>query len=157
MVDPALDRINKLTEQSYPLVYFETLRSVHIVELFKNLSLCSSKAIYHWQPDTGMYRMDANHIMIPRTIDPEDVLNTIESMAHFGIFVLTGFDEHVENRKIVSILKKVAESHNTKPKMIILLGSKINIPDDLRPVVAHIRHTMRSSNSSASASEQKTG
>ncbi len=153
MVDPALERINKLTEQSYPIVYFETLRSVHIVELFKNLSLCSSKAIYHWQPDTGMYRMDANHIMIPRTIDAEDVLNTIDSMAHFGVFVLTGFNDHVKDRKVVSILKKVSSTHRANPKMIILLGNNIDIPGDLRPTVAHIRHTMRSN----SSNEQQAG
>lgn len=153
MVDPALERINKLTEQSYPIVYFETLRSVHIVELFKNLSLCSSKAIYHWQPETGMYRMDANHIMIPRTIDSEDVLNTINSMAHFGVFVLTGFNEHVQDRKVVSILKKISSTHRANPKMIILLGNNIDIPGDLRPTVAHIRHTMRS----GSSSEQQAG
>jgi len=153
MIDPALERINKLTEQSYPIVYFETLRSVHIVELFKNLALSSSKAIYHWQPDTGMYRMDANHIMIPRTIDPEDVLTTINSMAHFGVFVLTSFDEHIQDRKIVNILKQVSNTHRANPKMIILLGSKLDIPGDLRPSVAHIRHTMRSN----TTADQKTG
>ena len=153
MMDPALERINKLTEQSYPIVYFETLRSVHIVELFKNLSLSSSKAIYHWQPESGMYRMDANHIMIPRTIDPEDVLKTINSMAHFGVSVLTGFDEYVKDRKIVNILKQISDSHRANPKMVILLGNKMDIPGDLRPSVAHIRHTMRSNTSA----EQKVG
>jgi len=153
MVDPSLERINKLTEQSYPIVYFETLRSLHIVELFKNLSLCSSKAIYHWQPETGMYRMDANHIMIPRTVDPEDVLNTINSMAHFGVFVLTDFNRHIKDRKIVNVLKKISSTHRANPKMIIFLGSKMDIPSDLRPTVAHIRHTMRSN----SSSEKKVG
>ena len=151
MLDPALEKINQLTEQNYPIVYFETLRSVHIVELFKNLSLASSKAIYHWQPETGMYRMDANHIMIPRSIDVEDLLNTIHSMAHFGIFVLTNFSEHIGDRRVVELLKKISAMHKVNPKMIILLGNKMEIPGDLRPSVAHIRHTMRPD------SEQKVG
>lgn len=153
MIDPALKKINELTEQKYPIVYFETLRSEHIIELFKNLSLCSSKAIYHWQPESGMYRMDANHILIPRTIDAEDTLNTINSMAHFGIFVLTDFEQHLENRKVINILKSISSTHQTNPKMIILLGSEINIPGELRPTVAHIKHTVRT----ASPSEQKVG
>jgi len=144
MIDPALENINKLTEQNYPIVYFETLRSVHIVELFKNLSLASSKAIYHWQPETGMYRMDAKHIMIPRSIEPTDLLNTINSMAHFGVFVLSNFDKHIQDRQVVELLKKTATMHSVNPKMVILLGSKMEIPSDLRPSVAHIRHTMRS-------------
>ena len=144
MIDPALDSINKLTEQNYPIVYFETLRSVHIVELFKNLSLASSKAIYHWQPETGMYRMDAKHIMIPRSVEAEDLLNTINSMAHFGVFVLSNFSEHIKDRRIVELLKKISAMHTVNPKMVILLGSKIEIPGDLRSSVAHIRHTMRS-------------
>jgi len=144
MIDPALEKINQLTEQNYPIVYFETLRSVHIVELFKNLALSSSKAIYHWQPEIGMYRMDANHIMIPRTVDPEDLLKTINSMAHFGVFVLTNFDEHIKDIRIVELLKKISSMHKVNPKMVILVGSKLEIPGDLRPSVAHIRHTMRS-------------
>lgn len=144
MIDPALEKINQLTEQNYPVVYFETLRSIHIVELFKNLSLASSKAIYHWQPETGMYRMDASHIMIPRSVDPEDLLNTINSMAHFGIFVLTNFEQHIQDRRVVELLKKVSAMHKVNPKMVILLGSKLEIPSDLRPSVAHIRHTTRS-------------
>jgi len=144
MIDPALDSINKLTEQNYPIVYFETLQSVHVVELFKNLSLASSKAIYHWQPETGMYRMDAKHIMIPRSVEAEDLLKTIHSMAHFGVFVLSNFSEYIQDRKIVDLLKKISSMHAVNPKMVILLGSKMNIPGDLRPSVAHIRHTMRS-------------
>jgi len=145
MIDPALDSINKLTEQNYPIVYFETLQSVHIVELFKNLSLASSKAIYHWQPETGMYRMDAQHIMIPRTVEPEDLLKTIHSMAHFGVFVLSNFSEYIQDRKIVDLLKNISSMHSVNPKMVILLGSKMDISGDLRPSVAHIRHTLRAS------------
>jgi len=145
MIDPALDSINKLTEQNYPIVYFETLQNVHIVELFKNLSLASSKAIYHWQPETGMYRMDAKHIMIPRTVEPEDLLKTIHSMAHFGVFVLSNFSEYIQDRKIIDLLKKISSMHSVNPKMVILLGSKMDIPGDLRPSVAHIRHTLRAS------------
>lgn len=145
MVDPALERINKLTEQSYPIVYFETLRSMHVIELFRSLSLCTSKAIYHWQPESGMYRMDANHIMIPRTINPDDVLTTIDSMAHFGVFILTGFNEHIKERRIVNLLREISSKHRANPKMVILLGSKLDIPGDLRPTVAHIRHTVRTS------------
>ncbi|MCK4743744.1 MAG: hypothetical protein KAT25_07995 [Sulfuriflexus sp.] len=155
MIDPALEKINQLTEQNYPIVYFETLRSVHIVKLFKNLSLASSKAIYHWQPETGMYRMDASHIMIPRSVEPEDLLNTINSMAHFGVFVLTNFDQHIKNRRVVELLKKISAMHKVNPKMVILLGSKLEIPDDLRPAVAHIRHTMRST--SDDDDERKVG
>lgn len=153
MIDPALDNINKLTEQNYPIVYFETLQSVHIVELFKNLSLASSKAIYHWQPETGMYRMDAKHIMIPRSVEPEELLNTISSMAHFGIFVLSNFEDYIQDRKIAELLKKIATMHKVNPKMVILVGSKMEIPNDLRPNVAHIRHTIRSDTDT----EQKTG
>jgi len=152
MIDPALDNINKLTEQNYPIVYFETLRCEHIADLFKNLSLASSKAIYHWQPETGMYRMDAKHIMIPRSIEPTDLLTTINSMAHFGVFVLSNFEDHITDRRIVELLKNISAMHKSNPKMIILLGNKMEIPGDLRPSVAHIRHTMRSN-----TDVQKTG
>jgi hypothetical protein len=142
-MDPALQRIDKLTEQRYPLVYFETLRSAHVTDMFKSLSLATSKAIYHWTPDSGLYRMDASHIMIPRSQSPRHVLELIYSTLHFGVYLLSDFDEALKEPGNVDLLKKIIAGYNDNPKMIIFMGNGINIPAELRPSVAHIRHTMR--------------
>lgn len=141
-MEPALQRIDKLTEQRYPLVYFETLRSAHVTDMFKSLSLATSKAIYHWTPDSGLYRMDASHIMIPRSQSPRHLLELIYSTPHFGVYLLSDFDEALKEPGNVDLLKKIIAGYNDNPKMIIFMGSGINIPAELRPSVAHIRHTM---------------
>jgi hypothetical protein len=143
-MDPALQRIDKLTEQRYPLVYFETLRSAHVTDMFKSLSLATSKAIYHWTPESGLYRMDASHIMIPRTQSPRHLLELIYGTPHFGVYLLSNFDEALKDQRNIDLLKKIIAGYENKPKMIIMLGSEMNIPGELRPSVAHIRHTMRS-------------
>lgn len=142
-MEAALERLNKLTEQNYPVVYFDTAHSDHIVELFKSLALISSKAIYHWLPESGMYRMDANHILIPNTHKPKQLLKTIHDMAHFGIFLLSNFQDHTIDRENIEMLKKISSMNDVNPKTIILLGNEIEIANDLRPYVAHIRHTNR--------------
>lgn len=142
-MDPALQRIDQLTEQRYSLVYFETMRSVHVVDMFKSLSLGSSKAIYHWSEGDGLYRMDASHIMIPRTQKPEHVLELIRSTPHFGIYILSGFEEALKNQRCVELLQKIIANYQNNPKMVVILGSNIEFPATLRASIAHIRHTMR--------------
>ncbi|WP_126454726.1 hypothetical protein [Sulfuriflexus mobilis] len=149
-MDPALERIDKLTEKAYSLVYFESVRSAHITDLFKSLSLASSKAIYHWTPDNGLYRMDASHIMIPRSQTPRHLLELIHGTPHFGVYLLSQFDEALKEQHNVDMLKKIIAGYNSNPKMIILLGNQMDIPADLRPSVAHIRHTLHSSQTDSS-------
>ena len=144
-MNPALQRIEKLTEQRYPLVYFETLRSAHITDIFKSLSLATSKAIYHWTPDNGLYRMDASHIMIPRSQNPRHLLELIHGTPHFGVYLLSNFEEALKEQRNIDLLKKIIAGYSDNPKMLILVGNEINIPAELRPSVAHIRHAMRTS------------
>lgn len=144
-MEPALQNIDKLTEQRYPLVYFETLQSAYITNLFKSLSLVCSKAIYHWTPETGLYRMDASHITIPRTRNPRHLLELIQGTPHFGIYLLSDFDEALKEARNIELLKKIIAAYNTNPKMIILNGSEMDIPADLRPSISHIRHALRAS------------
>jgi len=146
-MDPALQRIDKLTEQAYSLVYFETVRSAQVTDMFKSLSLASSKAIYHWTPDNGLYRMDASHILIPRSQHPRHLLELINGTPHFGVYLISNFDEALKEQQTVDLLKKIVAGYSKNPKMIILLGNEMNIPAELRPSVAHIRHTMRSNTS----------
>lgn len=149
-MDPALERIDKLTEQAYSLVYFESLRSAHITDLFKSLSLASSKAIYHWTPDNGLYRMDASHIMIPRSQTPRHLLELIHGTPHFGVYLLSQFDEALKEQHNVDMLKKIIAGYHSNPKMLILLGNEMDIPAELRPSVAHIRHTLHSGQTDSS-------
>lgn len=142
-MDPALQRIDNLTEQAYSLVYFETLRSAQVTDMFKSLSLASSKAIYHWTPDNGLYRMDASHIMIPRSQSPRHLLELIHGTPHFGVYLLSNFEEALKEPQTVDLLKKIIAGYNSNPKMIIMMGNEMDIPAELRPSVAHIRHTVR--------------
>ena len=142
-MDPALQRIDKLTEQAYSLVYFETVRSMQVTEMFKSLSLASSKAIYNWTPDGGLYRMDASHIMIPRTQNPRHMLELINATPHFGVYLLSNFNDALQEHQNIDLLKKIIAGYSNNPKMIVMVGNEMNIPAELRPSIAHIRHTIR--------------
>lgn len=154
-MDPALQRIDELTEQRYPLVYFETLRSAHVTDMFKSLSLATSKAIYHWTVDNGLYRMDASHIMIPRSQSPRHLLELINGTPHFGVYLLSDFGEALKEQHNIDLLKKIIAGYSNNPKMIIMTGNEMNIPAELRPSTAHIRHAVRAS--SHEATTRKAG
>ena len=142
-MDQAIQQIDNLTEKPYPLVYFETLRGPHVVDLFKSLSLVCSKAIYHWTPMNGMYRMDASHILIPRTQEPHHVLESILSTPHFGVYLLSGFEENLKDYRSMNLLKKIISDYKNTQRMLIMVGNNIEIPLELRTSIAHIRHQVK--------------
>lgn len=141
-MNPALNNIARLTESRFPLVYLESTEQDVLLSLFRELSRGSGKAIYQWNREDGMYRLDAGHIVIPRTQKPDNVLEYIQSSKHYGIYLLRNLGADIEQRVVADHLKRIAAAYNERPKMVILIDSGLNIPADLRPSVAHIRHVV---------------
>lgn len=141
-MNAALKNIERLTDSRYPLVYLETNELDVLFGLFRELGRGSGKAIYQWNREDGMYRLDAGHIVIPRTQRPENVLEYIQSSKHYGIYLLRNLGADIEQRPIVDQLKRIAAAYSERPKMVILIDNKLNIPVDLRPSIAHVRHVV---------------
>lgn len=138
-MDKALQVIEKLIESAPPLVSFETSRVPRAIDLFKSLSLNQTRPIYLWSAGDGLHRMDASHILIPRTQSAEHVLDFIKSHRHSGVFLLPGFTAQMKDARVVAHLKQVLE-HDTNERVIVLLDAHIEIPALLRPFTRRVRY-----------------
>lgn len=138
-MDKALQVIEKLIESAPPLVSFETSRVPRAIELFKSLSLNQTRPIYLWSAGDGLHRMDANHILIPRTQNPEHVLDYIKSHRHSGIFLLPGFTPHMKDARIVVQMKQTLEN-DINERVVVLLDPLIDVPELLRPYTRRVRY-----------------
>jgi len=137
-MDKTLQAIEKLVNSAPPLVSFETTKLERALDTFKALSLSHDNPFYQWSVEDGLHRMGASHIIIPRTRQPEHLLEYIHTLQHSGIFLLIGFSELLTNHSLLNQFKQILVSP-VKEKTIILIDAEVSLPEVLLPYAQRIR------------------
>ncbi len=136
-----LDQLDQMLDANFRIVSIETYDPERVTELFTQLSRFSNKAFYLWENGQGLHRIGASHIKIPRTSDPRELLNHIESSKHFGVYILRDFNDELEKDKNIQSLLKIASGDVSK--VVVLLADFINLPKALKPFTMRSKHQMR--------------
>lgn len=136
-----LAQLEQMLEAGYRIISIETYDTDRVADLFSQLSRFSTKAFYMSSPNTPMYRIGASHIAIPRTTDADDLLEHIDGVQHFGVFILRDFNYAMDDKVNISLLKRVATGD--KDKVIVLLGEFNELPKALKPYTLRSKHQMR--------------
>ncbi|KAB7623674.1 hypothetical protein [Alkalilimnicola sp. S0819] len=108
---------------------------------FKRLSLTTGQAVYNWTPSNGLYRLGAEHILIPRTRQPVDVLSYVLSSRHYGMYLLHEMAEHLRKAPVQSLLKRIVQKQDGVRRLVLLLDEHTEIPAGLEEVVGVVRFT----------------
>lgn len=135
--------IQRVLDSNYHLAAIETDESDRLIALFKRLTLTTGRAVYQWSADAGLYRLGVEHIFIPRTRAPADVLAYVSASRHYGIYLLQDFDNALGKASIQRMLDDIAGLDDGVKRLVILVGPSISIPESLRTRVAFIRHNVR--------------
>lgn len=138
-----LEQLEKMLEMKHRLIAIETDETERVADLFTDLSRFSNKAFYLSQNFEGLHRIGAAHITIPRTQNAKDLLEHIEAVQHFGVYILRDFSSALEDPDVVGLLKRILASD--VDKVVILLGEFIDLPKDIKPYVMRSKHQMKKS------------
>ncbi len=136
-----LNQLEKILESKYRLLSIESYDTDRVLDLFVQLSRFSNKAFYLGKPDQGLHRVGASHITIPRTQTATEQLEHINSSKHFGIFILRNFEEKLDDKKNIALLKEIATGENAK--VVVLLSEYLEIPRVLKPYVLRSKHQLK--------------
>jgi hypothetical protein len=136
-----LDQLDQMLDANFRLVTIETYESERVVDLFTQLSRFSNKAFYVWENNTGLHRIGASHIKIPRTVIPKELLDHVDGCKHFGVFILRDFNKALGDEKIIQSLMRIASGDVNK--VVILLSDYIDLPSALTPFTLRSKHQMR--------------
>ena len=136
-----LDQLDQMLDANFRLVSIETYDPERVTDLFTQLSRFSNKAFYLWQPDTGLHRIGASHITIPRTSSARELMTHIEGSKHFGVYILRDFNKSLEDDKNIQSLMKIASGDISK--VVVLLSDFIDLPKGLKPFTLRSKHQMR--------------
>jgi len=123
------EHLEKLIETGYKLISLETNSPEQTINDFRPL-IREGKAIYLWDNETGLRRMEASHIIIPNTKTPEMVLNHIKQSKLYGIYLLLGFSKELVKQGLHSDLSQIAAGDKTN-KIVIFIDSHFNFPHAL--------------------------
>jgi hypothetical protein len=135
--------IAELLDSPFRLAALESPEPSRVVNIFRQMNAASGKAVYDWVPNSGLYRIGAEQIYIPRTATPADLLEYITSSRHYGIYLLREFDVMLGDATNLNRLQKAINVAGNVHRLVVLLGVTVHLPTVLRSAAARIQHTMR--------------
>ena len=134
-------QLEKILEMKHRLIAVETDDPERVVDLFTELARFSNKAFYMNKNNEGLHRLGSSHITIPRTQIAKDLLEHIEAVQHFGVYILRDFNSALDDPQVIAVLKRIIAGD--AEKVIILLGEYIDLPKDLKPYTLRSKHQMK--------------
>ncbi len=136
-----LNQLEKMLESGHRIITMESYEANRVCDLLLELSRFSSKPYYLAQPEQAMHRLGASHIGIPKTRNPEDLLEHIEATQHFGIYILRDYAEILDDSDLVEDLINIATGDTHK--VVIMIAEHLNLPAQLKPYAVRSKHQMK--------------
>lgn len=131
--------LEQIVDSDYRVAAIETRDAEPVVARFKRLTLTTGRAVYDWSPDNGLYRLGIEHIFIPRTRVPVDVLAYITSSRHYGIYLLRSFDEALTKPAVERQLVKLIEKQDGVRRLVLVVGDNVRLPASVAGSAALLR------------------
>lgn len=153
----ATNTLQRLLDSKYRVAALKTQEIDRLLALFKRYSLTTGQAVYDWTSRSGLYRVGVEHIFIPRTRTPADVLAYIAASRHYGIYLLRGFEPALAKPSIQKTLRGLCDADDGIRRLVLLIGEYSHIPATLQGRIATIRHNVREHAAAAAAPEASIG
>ena len=135
--------IQQLADSQFRLAAVETASEKHVVSLFRHLTRNTGQAVYYWQPGEGLQRIGAEHVTIPQTRRLSDALDYVASSIHFGIYLIPKADGAMQDLVVTDTLKRIAAASDRVRRLVVLMGSGLELPQKLVPMTVRMRHGMK--------------
>jgi len=128
----------QVIESSHRIAVIETADQLGLVAYLKHLTLTSGRAIYDWSAEHGLYRLGIEHIFIPRTRSPVDVLAYITSSRHYGVYLLRDFNAALARPAVERQLLKLLEKQDDVRRLVCFAGQAVQLPASIAPHSAYL-------------------
>lgn len=133
-----MQAITSLINADTHLAVIETCEQERVVDWLRAQFNKTGKASYQWTAQDGLRRIATEHILIPQTTRPIDVLEHILTSHHFGIYLLCDFQAALKDSGVNDKLNRLIEGNGTTRKLVLLLGEHYKLPAALATRVEHI-------------------
>lgn len=133
-----LQALAALIDSPTRLAVIETAAPDVLVDWLRQQFKATGKASYVWTPQQGLQRISIEHIPIPQTDRPLEVLEHILASHHYGIYMLCDFQAALKERAVVDKLQHLANEIAAAHKLVLLIGTRYTLPTALTSGVARL-------------------
>jgi len=122
-----------------PLIAVETNEEPQIVALVRQIARQLQLKAYRWTVTEGMQAFDPPDQPSQAVLKSQEILNYIKTSGANCLFVLLDFRLYLDDNVHVRFLKDIALNYRRNYSTVVLVGTVLQIPEELRPFTAYFR------------------
>src|SRR5512133_1748416 len=122
-----------------PLITVETNEEPQVVAMVRDLGRQLQLKAYRWTITEGMRAFDPCDQPRESVMKSQEMLAYIKSSASHSLFVLLDFNHFLKDPVHARYLKDIALSYDRHYSTVVLVGSSVEIPEELRRLTASFR------------------
>ena len=141
------DELTLLLKARYPIIYINTIEEDRVEYLIrKNIKSNLNRSIYTWDFVDGYTNNPNNENFAKR--NPLQALELIERLTSEtpALFILKDFQKFLTDISVSRKLKNLIRILKLQPKTLVIIGSDINIPTELRDFITVLKFELPTQN-----------
>ncbi len=135
-----LQDLAALIRANTPLIIVETADEPRVVALFRQSLVQVWRALYRWTITEGLRRLDLDsEEAVDIAPDASNTLAAIRDAEQRGIYLLLDFHPYLGYAGTQRQLRDLLQRRHCLPHVLVLVGHKIELPDDLEAMAVRFR------------------
>src|SRR5271165_971232 len=122
-----------------PLIAVESNEEPQVVSMVRQLGQQLQLKTFRWTVTEGMVAFESTEQPPQAVLKSQEILSYIKSSSSYCLFVLLDFRRYLEDDVHVRFLKDIALGYSRHYSTVVLVGTVLQIPEELRPFTAHFR------------------
>ncbi len=122
-----------------PLIAVESNEEPQIVSLVRQIGRNLQLKAYRWTVTEGMQAFDPSDQPQNPVLKTQEILSFIKTSSNRSLFVLLDFHPYLQDSVHVRFLKDIALGYLKHYSTVVLVGTTLQIPEELRSFTAYFR------------------
>lgn len=134
-----LEDLTLLVDARTPLIFVDSSDAARVEDVFMRVAARSGRPLYRWSLAAGLSRRDGEAAAGARSgTKPAEVLAQILAQREPALFLLHDLARYLEDPMTVSQLREIGLRHTQVPHTLVLIGSALSVPQELRAVATRV-------------------
>jgi AAA+ superfamily predicted ATPase len=134
-----LNDLAALIRSRTPLIAVESNEEPQVVSIIRQLGRQLQLKTFRWTVTEGMVAFDAADQPSQAVLKSQEILSYIKTSGSYCLFVLLDFRRYLEDEVHVRFLKDIALEYARHYSTVLLVGTVLSIPEELRPFTAYFK------------------
>jgi AAA+ superfamily predicted ATPase len=134
-----LNDLAALIRSRTPLIAVESNEEPQVVSVIRQLGRRLQLKTFRWTVTEGMVAFDSADQPSQAVLKSQEILSYIKTSGAYGLFVLLDFRRYLEDEVHVRFLKDIALEYARHYSTVVLVGTVLSIPEELRPFTAYFK------------------